>query len=405
MAGTEPGEKWTGPFLNQMRLTADPLGDDTVTALFKNHGIQAVNDLWEKLLKNDGVPVEQLPPEIRTYLEKSGTLPAWAQPGLIEKAQKLFADRGFFCLLTLLTASLPECYVLKNESAVLGTTKDLEQHAYRRVLETAQLIVAVMSPGGFTPRGGGIVAAQKVRLLHATIRHLILHTPRRPESAAPPRTFPEAAQKMPPWDTAACGLPINQEDMAYTLLTFSYVTVRAFQNMKVRIAPDEIAAYLHCWNVMGCIMGVREDLLAQTCGEAEILFTTVKQNQLGQSASGEALTTALINCTRLIIARDSGGLLMHSLVKPLPQIFMHQLLDKQTLTDLKVPALTLGEWIIMQVLHFLVAPFENLYQKLMARAGLLIIDHLTQLPRRWNRSLFNLPEQIKTTWQTKAGRH
>src|SRR5579871_2225864 len=100
---TEPGKPWTGPvldqFLDQMRLTADPLADDAVGALFKNHDIDAVNNLWTQLLQHDGIP-EGLPQEIQPYLAASGILPTWANPDLIAKAQQLFVDRGFFCLLT-----------------------------------------------------------------------------------------------------------------------------------------------------------------------------------------------------------------------------------------------------------------------------------------------------------------
>ena len=400
---SEPGKKWTGPFLDQMRLTADPLADDVVGALFKNHDIDAVNNLWTQLLHHDGIPEQDLPEEIRPYLAASGALPSWANPDLIAKAQQLFVDRGFFCLLTLLSASLPECYVLKNESEVLGTTRDLTNHAFRRVLETAQLIIAVMIPGGLTTTKKGIAAAQKVRLMHAAIRHLILHVPRHPENPAKPATFKDAVQKMPPWDVVRLGVPVNQEDLAYTLLTFSYVTVRAFQTMKVRISKEEITAYLHCWNVVGHIMGIREELLAPACADAGELFKIIKERQLGQGPSGEALAAALIACSRQIISRETDGLLVRAFIHPLPIIFMHELLDKSTLSTLKIPRLTFWQYLARQIIRFFIAPFESLYQKLMARFGLLVVDYLTALPQRWQRSLFAMPEEIKTTWRKKRG--
>ena len=63
--------KWTDQFLDECRQVAEPLGDDTVSALFQTNGIDAINSLWDLLLKNDQIPPQGLPPLIYDYLEKS----------------------------------------------------------------------------------------------------------------------------------------------------------------------------------------------------------------------------------------------------------------------------------------------------------------------------------------------
>ncbi len=400
--GSGSGQHWTGAFLDQMRQTTDPLGDETIADIVKKHEVEIINTIWQQLVKSDQIPPTGMPPEVAAYLDNSGRLPPWADSGLISKGEDFFMDRGFFCLVSLLCASLPECYVLANEAAVLGTTRDLEQHAYRRIFETTQLIVAVMSEGGLAKGEAGIKAAQKVRLMHAAIRHLLVTTPRKSDLPGPPKSFAEAIQKMPPWDPVKWGHPINQEDMAYTLLTFSYVIIRAFQIMRVKISPDEINAYLHCWNVVGYVMGVREELLARNMDEAACLFSKIKARQIGQSQAGEALADALVKCTRQIIARDSGGWLMGPVVKRLPTIIMHELLDRQTLAVLKIKRRTFGEWLLSKLLNVLVRIFENVYQSLGARFGSLIVDQLTAIPRGWKAELFQIPEKLKTSWKSKA---
>ncbi len=398
--------QWTEEFLNEMRQTADPLGDRTIAALFENGGLDSVNSLWDRLLKNDQIPPGGLPREIQTYLQQSGALPAWANPQLISEGESFFINRGVFCLVSLLCCSLPECYVLRNEAAVLGTTRNLEQHAYRRIFETTQLIVAVMAPGGLARNGSGIVAAQKVRLMHAAIRHLILNTPRRTALTGPPKSFSEAIQTMPPWDVFKLGRPINQEDMAYTLLTFSFVILRAFRTMEIEVTTDETKAYLHCWNVVGYIMGVREDLLAHNLEEAEFLFSKIKEREIGESEEGQALANALVECTKTNIAHETGGILDRSITKHFPPIMMRLLLDKRTVKILRVKRLTLFEWIILTLICILVAPFQSLYQKLVLafgnKFGALIVDNLTRIPRGWNRRLFQIPEQIRTAWKLRV---
>src|SRR5438067_722199 len=167
----------TAQFLDQMRQTADPVGDATMAAIFQENKLTALNSLWQGLLQRNQFPPQGLPAQIYPFLEESAQFPTWANRDLIAQAEKLFVDRGIFCLVSLLCASLPECYVLPNEAAVLGATRSLEIHAYRRVFETTQLIVAVMRRGGLAQQGSGLQSVQKVRLMHAGIRHLIINVP------------------------------------------------------------------------------------------------------------------------------------------------------------------------------------------------------------------------------------
>jgi hypothetical protein len=68
-----------------------------------------------------------------------------------------------------------------------------------------------------------------VRLIHSAIRHFI-------GSGV--------------WDEAL-GRPINQEDMAITLLTFSVSVLDGLRRFKIREAPEREEAYLHHWKVIG----------------------------------------------------------------------------------------------------------------------------------------------------------
>ncbi|HAV36684.1 MAG TPA: DUF2236 domain-containing protein, partial [Massilia sp.] len=75
----------------------------------------------------------------------------------------------------LFCASLPECYVPVDLASVLHSAGQLERHTDYRVRATAAMIFPVMLRGGLTaPDGGGVAQVLKVRLIHATIRHLIM---------------------------------------------------------------------------------------------------------------------------------------------------------------------------------------------------------------------------------------
>src|SRR5262245_15657081 len=74
-------------------------------------------------------------------------------------------------IMTLFCYGLPSCYAAAKGVQVLALTTRLFSNPTRRVIETAQMVVDVMAPGGLAARGRGIRTAQKVRLMHAAVRY------------------------------------------------------------------------------------------------------------------------------------------------------------------------------------------------------------------------------------------
>lgn len=195
-------------------------------------------------------------------------------------------DMSMLSCTLLFCASLPECYVLPDLSAVLHAAGQLEQHTDYRIRSTAAMIFPVMLRGGLgSPQGGGVAQALKVRLIHATIRHLILRGAPPTADAAGPMALPP----LPPagggmahtlyahgWDSARDGLPCNQEQLAYTLLTFHYVFLRGLRRLGLGLPRADEEAYLHAWNVLGHLLGIERGLMAWTMEEAETRFADLQ---------------------------------------------------------------------------------------------------------------------------------
>src|SRR5262249_8760138 len=85
-----------------------------------------------------------------------------------------------------------------------------------------------------------------------------------------------ALQKMG-WDLEARGLPNNQEELAYTLLTFSFVFLRSVRKLGIGFTPQQEDDYIHAWNVMGHVLGIRREVMAETMDEAERLFARMQE--------------------------------------------------------------------------------------------------------------------------------
>ncbi|HVZ42165.1 MAG TPA: carotenoid biosynthesis protein [Ramlibacter sp.] len=286
-----------------MTRVADPVADRAVAAIVGNDSVSADNGralarladatklmaAWTTNGSLDSWSPADADPAIvaalRTYLDEARGLPEWARTADIEGAEALFMDYGPLSCVLLFCASLPECYVLPHLAQVLHVAGQLEAHTEHRIRQTAAMVFPVMMKGGLTAGdGGGVAQVLKVRLIHATIRHLILRGP--PELAA---GRIEALPQVPGgrslhrallacgWDVRTQGLPCNQLELAYTLLTFSYVFLRGLRTLGMRLTNPQEIAYLHAWNVAGHVLGIRSDLMAHSMAEAEAMFESIQE--------------------------------------------------------------------------------------------------------------------------------
>lgn len=284
--------QWTPDFFDKMRQTGDAYADKVIEDVFRNHDLETVNRLLESLTENDQPVSSELPPEVVEFFENTGALPEWTDPEKIDIGQKLFVEYSLIAFSALGTGSLPECYSGAIGARVLGITGQLEDHVDRRILETIIMVIDVMSPGGLEPEGKGIRASQKVRLMHAAIRYLILA-----QDSSLIATMPTLADLLGTlkWDQSIYGCPINQETKGFTYLTFTYVILRCMHELDIKVAPERQEGFFHCWNVIGHIMGIEQTFFVNSMADAEKLWKLLKRRLEAPSTDGKSLTQALMN--------------------------------------------------------------------------------------------------------------
>jgi hypothetical protein len=404
------------PFLEEMRHTGDPLADHTAETIYGLGEPEKVSRLLTQFVENDQVP-EGLPEVARHYLEESRKLPEWAEPRRIEIAEKVFIDHGLTAYALLGCASLPESYAILDATRVLGRTMRLEDELItRRIMETSLFVLDVMSPGGLGHNGRGIATARKVRLMHAAMRYLLLRrapmAALRPPAAAWAEAAEEARGKKTlaqalreyPWDEKAWGVPIHQVAMTAAILSFSYIVLRGLRDLGVRLTREQESAYLHAWNVMGHVMGVREELLLsrpETMEEAHAQYMVIWQAHKRASEDGPKLAKALLEFEERTFPWP---------LRRVPRILTWYLLGQDTSRLLKLPALdwqdrllrppllfgfrltnALAEW---DALRFLrpakVLLFRGAFQAQLARA------------RGGNRPTYEMPDSLKEAWRFRG---
>ncbi len=179
--------------------------------------------------------------------------------------------------------------------------------------------------------GRGVLYSKKVRILHAAMRRMALGNGHGhsvpPEDHGRSRECVFARMSAGGWNSED-GLPINQEDLAYTLLTFGYVIPMGLAKWGRAPSREETEAFLHRWKVVGHIMGVRDELLTDDLQESRELFesllgrvrseprmavaTTAGADQGGdageQVTTSSAMTSAIVDFLNRYLPKRLHGL-------------------------------------------------------------------------------------------------
>ena len=405
--------RWNDALLDTVRRTGDPLADEVVRSALAKGEAAAVNQLLAHLVRNEGIlprPDDAaLDPALGAlladYVARSGQLPAWADPDRIARGEAVFQRWGLQGFMLLLFASLPASYALRDVAAVLGITQRLIQHAHRRILETTQLALAVMARDGLAPRGHGVAVLQKVRLMHAAMRVLILRAPST-APAAPPSSLADALAAHA-WDPAH-GCPIGQEALAAVLLTFSHVVLEGWRRLDIALDPDEADGYVHCWNVAGALLGIREELLPLGgAEEAAALYERLTARGVGPSAAAALLTERLLEFGRQLAPRPHA--LFRPLARPMGRTLMRQVLPEATLRavalpppsrrDERVRATVLQAMRVVNLFRGELIRKDPVARWLFGELSRIALRRLRRLSRGDGRASFAIPDSLVDSWK------
>ncbi|PWI43009.1 oxygenase MpaB family protein [Streptomyces sp. ICBB 8177] len=271
---------YTEDSMDALRRTGDDLADATVAALFERGEVGKFNTLM-RYVSTAGAPLpEGLPDVAREYLQATSVPPAWVDWEEMEKARLFFIDNNVHISTALSFASMPACYVVPHVAKLLSTAHGLE-YPSKRMAETGQFTVYLMRPDAFEAGSRFIPAAQKVRLLHASIRHHLKRENR--------------------WDTGALGTPICQEDMIGGQMFFSLLVLDSLHRLGVHMSADGAEAYYYAWRVVGAMLGVDQDAVPRTLDSARHFLDLYMIRHMGPSEEGAHLTRQLVDLYEAVV--------------------------------------------------------------------------------------------------------
>lgn len=349
MSTTNLSNQHKSPFTEEMlddfRNHGDVLADDVIDAFASQYG-SSIQELAEKLQNMIRMPDdrdiidvtkeffpdnENIQKTLQNFFSQAIQLPDWVDADKLALGGKVFQDHLFTGFMVLGCASLPICYVCRPDVKVLSFTRRLIDDAPKRLVETSQMVTDVLSTDGLKIEnqrlvGKGVQSILKIRLIHASVRHLMVHkesllAEHDHDSEVDSKNFLLAyvldsvrddctwyGKSTPDtWDLSKDGIPINKEALAETLLTFSFVIISGLKKIGVRLTPEQQNAYLHSWNIAGYVLGVDEAFLKEfnTYENTEVIYEQILKRRFGKTEDGILLQQSLLdvfsdNASRLI---------------------------------------------------------------------------------------------------------
>jgi uncharacterized protein (DUF2236 family) len=237
------------------------------------------------------------------------------------------------------------------------------------------MIIDVMTPGGLDPGGRGRRAAQKVRLMHAAIRYLILHDADRP--------WPEEY-----------GVPINQEDLAGTLMTFTSAILQGLDILQIELTAEQSQSYLEAWRVVARMMGIVDELIPTTVAEAHLLCELISRRQTEPCAEGRAMTKALLDMMKARVLPP---------FKPMPAAMMRYLLPPRVADGLGVPEQALEAELVKagvgvgRAVDRLTGGAAR--RQLFRTFSIQLLQVLAFVESGGRRTRFHIPTELRDSWQ------
>ncbi|VAW84502.1 hypothetical protein MNBD_GAMMA16-1632 [hydrothermal vent metagenome] len=206
--------------------------------------------------------------------------------------------------------------------------------------------------------GKGYVAAKKIRFLHASMRFMLMNPAAMAKTRRPGKpkeaNFSEAIQYInEPYNTQVLGVPVNQEDQAYTLLTFAYCIPKGLEKLGRFWSKEESEAFLHTWKVVGYTMGIQENLMVDTLADAEKLFEFIQRRQVGESDQAKQLTKTVVYFFQDYLPSNFGlskGIATRLITDQLGEVHAKMILPQEYIDEANRPIVALVFTLAMKVL-------------------------------------------------------
>ena len=230
----------------RLQLVGDPVADALAREMLAAG--PPGREAFERALAQGIDAVPDASPTMRRLFAEVDAVPEWVDPRLLRIGARTYQRTGQSMMFVLSAWSLMNGYHSGAAVKPLMYTRQLDAAAPRRLAETGRFLVETCQDDGLERFAPGLQTAVRVRVMHAIVRQMILRSGG--------------------WRTREWGVPINQGDMAGTVLEFSLLLLEGCRKMGFHFEPHESEAVVHLWRYVGYLSGVDERLLEELATEA-----------------------------------------------------------------------------------------------------------------------------------------
>ncbi|EGD56235.1 oxygenase MpaB family protein [Gordonia neofelifaecis] len=233
--------------LGESLMDGDPLMDAVVADL-AGSGMAAGRAAFERAVENGIDSLEDPPAALRELFGVVEATPDWVDPARLRLAAQVMQSGGEDGLYIARDVALLGGYLFSGFNQTLLRTGALEKGSNTRFAETTRWALDVISEGGLAIGGAGYRSTLRVRFIHSLVRRHVA--------------------ALPDWDSGVWGLPINQTDMAATLVGALVAPSVGVAGLGIVNSPREYEAIAHLTRYVGWLMGVDDDYLPTSFADA-----------------------------------------------------------------------------------------------------------------------------------------
>ncbi|MGB3301483.1 oxygenase MpaB family protein [Gordonia sp. (in: high G+C Gram-positive bacteria)] len=223
--------------LGELLMAGDPMMDGVVDEM-ATAGMSQTRPLFEQALTDGIDTVDGAPPQMEAFFRHIEATPDWVDEGQLALAAQVMQSGGADGLYIARDVALMGGYQFSGFNQTLLRTGALTKGSNKRFAETSRWALDVISPGGLNVRGAGYRSTIRVRFIHSMVRKHV--------------------ESMPDWDNTRWGLPINQTDMAATLVGSLVAPSIGVVGLGLVNNPREYQAIAHLTRYVGWLIGVDE---------------------------------------------------------------------------------------------------------------------------------------------------
>ncbi|MFD0304454.1 oxygenase MpaB family protein [Streptomyces sp. NPDC127119] len=276
-AGTDPAWIW------------DDATDPLMVSMLENGHVPTINTAWASWVNNNDPLPSGLPDVFAAHLRQFNRLPSWADRTKLARAADFNRRRDtYLFMLYGLGSGIMSTVIPREAKSVYWSAGGADMQD--RAAKTFTFGYDLSQLKAFEPTGQFVVTANKTRVVHAAVRHLL------PQS--------------PHWKAVADEtVPISAADILVTFHSLGTFVYRKLLDWKIPFPAADQEAFLHSWKVAIHLLGVPDEHIPQTWAAAEKQAAQVLTPILTPSTEGIALAEDLLGLTAQIDLGVTRGFL------------------------------------------------------------------------------------------------